>query len=350
MFWIFVYVAVWLMTFFQGWRSDVAFVILAIVSIALLLIELRFNARYLLVRIFEAFSERLYFFDLFFVFAMATILSALILFSWSWLSNIVIFLTVSLAVLSAGIAIGANAHRKEYISSTFPWDLAFVYERSLNPNIRKTYGTFIYVIVPLLTVALVVDPRLLAVAIFLQIQNIYTRVRMTIPISAFLTTGYEKSVDAWLALKRASGERSIPGLVLDKERRVPSEIAVQQDLVRIQEDDAWLTAVATVLKYCKYVVFDTHSVTEAVRQEVDFVFKSEHLKKVIFIRRPEMDPFMTNAAALAEKTLGERRLLSVEEIARIFQAERDSAMGTNTRSPLMDALIAAKAPKLRQRK
>ena len=341
---------VWFTTLLPGWPSDLSFGFIILLSGFLLVIEFRFNFRYLQERVFDIFVEKLYLINFAVVALIASVSSLILIFSSSWVSITIIILAITLVLFQIGTVIGATIYRKNHVSAAFPWDLVSAYERSLNPNIRKTYGPFIYVIVPLFIIAIIVDLRLLSIVILLQLDNVYTRIRMTIPISAFLTTGYEKSVDAWLTLKRASGELSIPGLVVDKEGRVPSDIAIQQDFVRIEADDSWLTNVSTVLKYCRYIVFDTHSVSEAVRKEIDLVLKTEYMSKTYFIRRDSMDPFMQNAATTVEKALGQQRLLSVEEIAQMFRDERNSAVGTTIRNPLQDAITAAKAPKLRIRK
>lgn len=343
---VIIYIAIWTALLLPGLPAALASWAIVALSTALIVVEILFNWRFLAQRVLETFVEPFFRLSLGVVSFVAALLAVPIFFDWSWISWIAMFFAAGFSLFSFGIAFGANEYRKKCISRRFPWDLTAVYERSLNPNIRKTYGAFVFVIVPLYVAALAFDIRLLAVVVFLQSDNFYTRIRMTIPIAVFLTTAFEKSEVAWKVLKRASDELSIPGLVLDKEGRIPDSIIIQQDSVRITGDTHWLNTVETVLKYCRFVVFDTHSITDAVRAEINYVLESQHLAKVFFIKRPVMHPELMLAAERVERELKEDRLLLVEEIAQVFAEVRSAELGGNNGNALTEILIEARAPKL----
>lgn len=322
------YIFGWASIVINGSTSEVANGILLICSAALFLFQLAISWRYLLRRSIAAFQVSLSRANLIGGFAFALPLSLLMLFGGPILSGIGLFVSAVWGLIYLGIAISATMLRHELISREFPWDLLHLYEYSLNPNILKEYGIFAFLVVPLMLLSISVEPNLIAVALVLQFNALYTRIRMTIPIAAFLTTAYEKSASAWLELKRSAGERSIPGMALASGELIPKELAIHQDLVRVEDERNWIIGVKTLMKYCKFIVFDTHSVSDAVRMELELAEAPEHIQKVVFIARPNMHPEMVSAAARVAEMTGRSPVQDVREIAAAFDAERKRIFGS----------------------
>lgn len=338
------YIIGWIVALARGlesWHPNSA---LIVCSLALLSFELWLSRKYLITRALDTFKHYI---DLVNLVGSASItlpLALLISSENDVLSAIGLVVAAICGLFFLGIGVSASLIRYAYISKRFPWDLLTLYERSLNPNIAREYGTFVFLTIPLLLLSIFINTDLVAVALVVQLNSFYTRIRMTIPIAAFLTTNYERSADAWLALKKVSGERSIPGMALASNSTIPREVAVHQDLVRVKDSDDWLSAVATVIKYCKYIVFDTHSISDAVRKELSLVVGSAYLHKVFFIERQQMNPEILEIARIVERSLGQVRVLKLEEIVRLLEDERRSVMGKAANFRPTDAQIGAMRP------
>ncbi|MEM8960604.1 MAG: hypothetical protein AAGD38_03925 [Acidobacteriota bacterium] len=299
------------------------------------LAELRFNHRHLAERLFETFQVKQ--FAVQWALLSCAGLATFFLFecAWAWVSGLWILVIALKSAHLFGMCLGNLDFRKQHVRSAdpFPWELSKLYERSLNPNVRKTYGPFLYIVTPLLVASVFHDPRLAVPAVFLLADNLYTRLRMTIPVAMILTTQYEKGLKEWLLLKDAAGEFAIPSLVLGGDQKIPKEPAVQQDLVRVREDDDWEASVRTVIGHCHYIIFETHSLSPALEQELAIIQEPGIIERTVFLGRPNMHPRLAEEIQRLERLHGRRMVVDIKSFSQHIARHRDFAMGGLPRSP-----------------
>lgn len=330
------YLILWLVVIFwdssQSWGIPTLFA----ASFILLAIELVFSSRELLRSVFDTFQLPLLRKNLLLMWVTVAIPSVLILTDWWFIPSATVLVVALITHVGIGIAMGnMNVRLNSFPGgSRFPLDLIRLYEGSLNPNVRKAQSMFLFLIIPLLTAALVLDWRLISIVLFLQVDNIYTRLRMTVPIALFLTTRFEQSQPEWLRLKDASGELAIPSLVLSKEGEIPKSIGIHQDLVRIPADSDWRNSVRLVARYCRYVLIDTHSVSDAVKDELRMARDEDLIHKIMFIRRDEMDPYIVQEVGSLEEIAGRKMIYEVDSLCEMLATDRDKFLGGLPRSPI----------------
>ncbi len=340
---MFGYPLLWLAIIFWNGAHAWAIPMLFAIALALFVLELVFSSTHLLKRVAESFTVPLLRMNLFLMWTVAVVASIIIVTDLWVLATLIMTIIVFATYIELGIAMGNINTRASFFpdGANFPLDLVRLYESSLNPNIRKAQSMFIYVIIPMGIAAMFLDWRLISIVILLQVDNIYTRLRMTVPIALFLTTKYELSRPEWLRLKHAAGELSIPSLILSKDNEVPSNIGIHQDLVRLQSNLEWKSGVKLVAKYSRYVLIDTHSVSDALKVELKMAREEPFVGKVMFIRRDTMDPFIISEVRELEKIAKRRLFYSVEDLCNILATDRNRFLGGLPRSPIQKRIVYA---------
>lgn len=104
------------------------------------------------------------------------------------------------------------------------------------------------------------------------------------------------------------------------------------------------------MKYCRFVIMDTHSISPAVEEELKIISEPELSHRTIFIRREEMNQRILQKALEIEAALGRKCIFDIREVADLLARERDARMNGMPRSPFQSGLVRAKGPLVKSSK